>query len=42
MVTVSEAEVLPPDVEAKTPPAELDVRVTVSALVVGLPKASCS
>ena len=28
MVTVSEAEVLPPDVEAKRPPAKLDVRVT--------------
>ena len=32
----------PPDVSEKTPPDELEVRLTVAAAVVGLPKASCS
>ena len=32
----------PPELVAKTAPPELDARVTVTGLVVGLPKASCS
>ena len=42
MLSVRLEDVAPPDVVAKTAPGELDVRLTESGVVVGLPNASCS
>jgi uncharacterized membrane protein YraQ (UPF0718 family) len=42
MFTVSVRDVVPPEVVAKDAPPEVDVRLTATGVVVGLPNASCS